>query len=42
MTAAIQKAKGWVTAGIVGGVGTGNGFGSVNPMAAVFAPKKTV
>ena len=40
LTAAIQKAKGWVTAGIVGGVGTGNGFGSVNPMAAVFAPKK--
>ncbi len=40
LTAAIQKAKGWVTAGIAGGVGTGNGFRSVNPMAAVFAPKK--
>ena len=40
LTAAIQKAKGWVTAGIAGGVGTGNGFRSVNPMAAVFDPKK--
>jgi len=40
LSAAIQRAKGWVTAGITGGVGTGNGSGSVNPMAYVFASQK--
>ncbi len=40
LSAAIQRAKGWVTAGIIGGVGTGNGSVSVNPMAYVFASQK--
>jgi hydroxymethylpyrimidine/phosphomethylpyrimidine kinase len=40
LSAAIQRAKGWVTAGITGGVDTGNGSGSVNPMAYVFASQK--
>lgn len=40
LPAAIQKAKGWVTAGIAGGVGTGNGSGCVNPMASLFTTQK--
>ncbi len=40
LSAAIQRAKGWVTAGIAGGVDTGNGSGNVNPMAYVFASQK--
>ncbi len=40
LSSAIQKAKGFVTAGIMNGVGTGAGSGSVNPMASLFRTQK--
>ncbi|MEE8205661.1 MAG: bifunctional hydroxymethylpyrimidine kinase/phosphomethylpyrimidine kinase [Nitrospinaceae bacterium] len=40
VSSAIQKAKGLVTTGIASGVGTGEGAGCVNPMAALFQTKK--
>ena len=36
VSAAIQKAKGWVTVGIANGIGRGDGPGSVDPMAPLF------